>query len=180
MGKVETYTKNRMEGLAWALKIIDGEENPEKGVEMLRREVRFRKAVFMPLEISRERIRDCSELLAGRIMNAMLITTLKVLEEEYDWRKVRLQRFAERFMKSTETFFDTDPMGERYIWMSDYAAYFKETYGIEFTEEAMDQMLNVEAANKEDAVRRVQFDRIERILKNSYPEALEYLKKQLG
>ena len=31
MGKLEDYTRNRMEGLAWALSVIDKEESVEQG-----------------------------------------------------------------------------------------------------------------------------------------------------
>lgn len=34
MGKVDTYTKNRMEGLAWALRIIKSEKSIEEGVKI--------------------------------------------------------------------------------------------------------------------------------------------------
>lgn len=73
MGKIETYTKNRVEGLVWALDLIKKEESLEKGVEMLKSEIRFRKATFIPLEIPADSIRECSTLLAKRLMNTLLI-----------------------------------------------------------------------------------------------------------
>lgn len=180
MGKIETYTKNRVEGLVWALDLLQKEESPEKGVEMLKREIRFRKATFIPLEIPADSIRECSTLLAKRLMNTLLIAFLKVFEEEFGWGKVRLQRVKTLFLKHSAAFYDVDPYGERYFTMSDYAIHFREDYGIDFDDKAIDELLNIEKQNEDKQLRRVQFDVIEKHLKNSYPEALEHLKKQLG
>lgn len=63
--------------------------------------------------------------------------------------------------------------------MSDYAIHFREDYGIDFDDKAIDELLNIEKQNEDKQLRRVQFDVIEKHLKNSYPEALEHLKKTL-
>lgn len=180
MGKVETYTKNRIEGLAWALRIIERENNIESGVEMLRREIRFRNIVRIPLEIPPAQIRDANVMLTRRLLNAVLVVVLKVLEDEYGWKKQRLQSFIKKFANHTIGFEDIDPYGDKYAELSHYAEYFRETYGIEFTDEAIEEMETVEQENRSREIRRVQMDSIEKILKNSYPEALEHLKKALG
>ena len=180
MGKLEDYTRNRMEGLAWALSIIDKEENVEQGVENLRKEVRFRRATFIPLEIPAHKIRECSRLLARRTLSTVLVMVIKVLDDEYGWKKQRLQTFIERFAKNTIGFEDEDPYGDRYVEMSDYAEYFKEQYGIEFTDEQMAEMRTVEKENRAADIKRIQVDVIERHLKNSYPEAFAHLKKVVG
>ncbi len=180
MGKLEDYTRNRMEGLAWALSIIDKEENVEQGVENLRKEVRFRKAVFIPLEIPRKRIREVNEILARRMLNTVLVMVIKVLDDEYGWKKRRLSKFITKFTQHTIGFEDVDPYGDRYVEMSDYAEYFKEQYGIEFTDEQMEEMRTIERGNRASDIKRIQVDIIERHLKNSYPEALEHLKKAVG
>ena len=180
MGKLEDYTRNRMEGLAWALSIIDKEENVEQGVENLRKEVRFRKATFVPLEISATGIREVNQMLARRMLNTVLVMVIKVLDDEYGWKKQRLQKFIENFTKHTIGFEDVDPYGERYAEMSDYAEYFKDQYGIEFSDEQMEEMRTIEKENRSVGVKRVQFDVIEKHLKNSYPEAFAHLKKVVG
>lgn len=134
MGKVDTYTKNRMEGLAWALRIIKSEENIEKGVKRL---------------------------------------------EQEGWKKVRLQRMVELFSKHSAEFFDTDPLGERYVTMSDYATYFREQYDIGFSDDVVEELMSIENQNENKQLRRVQVSEIEKHLKNSYPEALEHLRKVL-
>ncbi len=180
MGKIETYTKNRVEGLVWALNLIQKEESLEKGVEMLKREIALRKTTFIPLEIPNYRITECSAMLAKRLMNTLLIVFLKIFEEEFSWKKVRLQRMVELFSKHSAVFFDSDPYGDRYVTMSDYAKYFKEEYDIGFSDEVLDELIAIEEQSADKRLRRVQFDVIEKCLKNRYPEALEYLKKQVG
>lgn len=180
MGKIETYTKNRVEGLVWALDLIQKEESLEKGVEMLRKEIALRKTTFIPLEIPNYRITECSAMLAKRLMNTLLIVFLKIFEEEFGWKKVRLQRMVELFSKHSGVFFDVDPYGDRYVTMSDYAKYFREEYEIGFSDEVLDELIAIEEQSADKRLRRVQFDVVEKHLKNRYPEALEYLKKQIG
>ncbi len=180
MGKIETYTKNRTEGLIWALDLIQKEQSVEKGVEMLKREITFRRTTFIPLEIPAESIRECSTMLAKRLMNTLLIVFLKVFEDEFGWKTKRLQRLVELFGKYAGEFFDEDPYGDRYITLSDYAKYYREEHGIEFSSEVLDELIAIEEQNENKRLRKVQFDVIERMLKNSYPEALEHLKKTLG
>ena len=57
MAKIDTYTKNRIEALPWALKIIESAETVEQGVENLKKEIRLRNATFIPLEIPAQKIR---------------------------------------------------------------------------------------------------------------------------
>ncbi len=179
MGKVDTYTKNRMEGLAWALRIIKSEENIEKGVKRLEQEVKFRGVTFAPLDIPAEAIHECNIILAKRLMNTLLLVFLKVFEEEFGWKKIRLQRMVELFSKHSAEFFDTDPLGERYVTMSDYATYFREQYDIGFSDDVVEELMSIENQNENKQLRRVQVGEIEKHLKNSYPEALEHLKKVL-
>ena len=90
MGKLEDYTRNRMEGLAWALSLIEKAETIEQGVENLRKEVRFRRATFVPLEIPAFRIREVNIMLARRMLSTILVVVIKVLDDEYGWKKKRL------------------------------------------------------------------------------------------
>ena len=64
--------------------------------------------------------------------------------------------------------------------MSDYAEYFKEQYGIEFTDELMEEMRTIERGNRAADIKRIQVNVIEKHLKNSYPEAFALLKKVVG
>ena len=180
MGKLEDYTRNRTEGLAWALSLIESAETIEQGVENLRKEVRFRRATFIPLEIPAIRIREANKMLARRMLSTVLVVVIKVLDDEYGWKKKRLSEFISFFTKHTVCFEDTDPYGDRYIELSDYAEYFKEKYDIEFSDEQLEEMRTIEKGNRAAEIKRIQVDVLERYLKNSYPEALMHLKKELS
>lgn len=179
MGKVETYTKNRVEGLIWALNLICKAKTLEEGVENLRREVKFRRETFVPLEFSKEQIRGCNTMMAERILNTVQVVCLKMMEEEYGWGKIRLQRFVRLFYENTKDMQSYDPYGDRYVNISEYAEYFKDTYGISFEDEAVETMKQIEAENRSLEVKRVQIDVLEKLLENRYPDALEYLRKEL-
>ena len=180
MGKIDTYTKNRVEGLAWALELIKKSDSSEEGVKRLEKEVEFRRANFMPLEIPTESIKKSWLTISRRLMNTILIAVLKLCEEEFGWGKVRLQRMVEMFSKHSAMFYDEDPLGDRYVKMSEYALYFREKYDIAFSDEVIEELIYIEEQNEEKRLRKVQFEMIEKHLKNSYPEALEHLKKTLG
>lgn len=180
MSKIDTYTKIRMEGLAWALKIIENEDSLEKGVDMLRKEIRFRNIVRLPLEIPAIEIAKANRIIKQRMLNIVMVVIIKVLDEDYGWKKKRLAEFMERFARHTLGMNDVDPYGEKYVEISHYAEYFRENYDADFSVEAIEEMIKVEEENRSAGIKRVQFDIIEKHLKNSYPEALEHLKKQLG
>jgi hypothetical protein len=114
------------------------------------------------------------------MLSVVLVAVVKVLDDEYGWKKQRLSSFISKLAKHTICFEDVDPYGDRYVEMSDYAEYFKEQYGIEFTDEQMAEMRTVEKENRAADIKRVQVDVIEKHLKNSYPEAFAHLKKVVG
>lgn len=180
MGKIETYTKNRIEGALWGLKLAEKYPTAEEGLKALREELKRRNASFIPLEIPWSEILKVRTELATRIMNTMLVVLLQVFEEEYDWRGKRLKRLAYQFNKYSSAYISEDPYGERYVNMSDMAAYLKEQYGIEFTTETLDDMVDMEDLREQKRDKRVKWSRIEHNLKNSHPEALEHLRKVLG
>ena len=180
MAKVDNNMKNRIEGLLWALRIIEDEKTVEQGVDMLRKEIRFRNIIPVPMQVKAAEIRCANQMLARRIINSMMVIIIKVFDEEYGWKKKRLTELLEKFNRHTMGFEDTDPYGDHYIEISDYAQWFNEEYGAMFSPEAVEEMVKVERENKMANGRRVQMEAIERLLKNKYPEALNYLKEQIG
>lgn len=83
------------------------------------------------------------------------------------------------FYENTKDMQSYDPYGDRYVNISEYAEYFKDTYGISFEDEAVKTMKQIEAENRSLEVKRVQIDVLEKLLENRYPDALEYLRKEL-
>lgn len=119
-------------------------------------------------------------MLARRMLNTVLVMVIKVLDDEYGWKKQRLSNFITKFTQHTIGFEDVDPYGDRYVEMSDYAEWFNETYDAGFSADAIEEMIHVENQNKMREIRRVQVDVVEKNLRSKYPEAWEHLKKQIG
>lgn len=179
MGKISKEMALRNDGLAYALQIIKKQGNAEDGIKALEDEIVFRRIMPIPMEISRDKIRAAENLMGSRIMNNMFTVVLRILRDPYKFGAVRLQRFADSFQKCCKDFLDEDPMGVRYVKISDYAIYFRDEFGINYSDEQINSMIDIEKEIEEHRQRRVQFDVIKRMLKNSYPEALEHLKKCL-
>ena len=72
-----------------------------------------------------------------------------------------------------------DPYGDRYVQISDYAQYFQKKYEISFEAQALETMKKIEEENRILEIKRVQVDVLEKLLKNSYPDALEHLRVEL-
>lgn len=180
MAKMDNQMKNRIEGLLWALRIIEDEDTIENGVAMLRKEIRFRNIVPAPMKVKAAEIRSANIMLTRRVINSMMVIIIKVFDEEYGWKKKRLSELLEKFNRHTMGFEDMDPYGDHYIEISDYAQWFNEQYGAMFSPEAVEEMVQVERENRAAYGRRVQVEAVERILKNSHPKAWEYLKEQIG
>ena len=180
MAKIDNSMKNRIEGLLWALRIIEDEETLEKGVDMIRKEIRFRNIIPAPMHVKASEIRSANIMLTKRVINAMMVIIIKVFDEEYGWKKKRLSRLLEKFNRHTMGFEDMDPYGEHFVEVSDYAKWFNEEYGAMFSPEAVEEMVQVERENRQAQGKRVQVEAIEKILSCKYPEAWKYLKKQIG
>ena len=61
--KTDKFYKARMDGLAYALEIVE-----KGGVEALKKELKVRNAYFIPMEISSKKAEELSEMLAHRIL----------------------------------------------------------------------------------------------------------------
>lgn len=80
MGKIDSSYQARLDGMAFALKVAE-----KNGIEGLRKEVKFRNANFVPLEISMEKRRDICELLGVRIIHTFLTMVLATLRDKCGW-----------------------------------------------------------------------------------------------
>lgn len=120
--KVHQY---RMDGMAYALRIVK-----EQGIEALEKEIRMRNGKFIPLEMTRDRWRETSMILASRIVNTYSTLTLAALHDGFGFGKKRLQEFVQVFNKKCELVDVLDPYGEHYATISDYAKMLEEEYDI--------------------------------------------------
>lgn len=86
--KIDTSYQARMDGMVYALRLVEKE-----GIEALKKDIEFRGANFVPLEINRETMEEIYGMLAARIIEvdaldlngehyARISDYAKLLEEE--------------------------------------------------------------------------------------------------
>ena len=72
--KIDTSYQARMDGMIYALRLVEKE-----GIEVLKKDIEFRGANFVPLEINRETMVEIYGMLAARITQTMLTMLLATL-----------------------------------------------------------------------------------------------------
>lgn len=92
--KIDTSYQARMDGMVYALRLVEKE-----GIEALKKDIEFRGANFVPLEINRETMVEIYGMLAARITQTMLTMVLATLRDSKGWGRKRLKDFKERFEK---------------------------------------------------------------------------------
>lgn len=169
MGVKDKEYRARMSGMVYALKIVK-----ESGVETLEKEIRFRNATFMPLEISQEKMLEIEDFLAERVMATMMPTMMLVLHDSFGFGKERLIRYKKAFLKRCEMLSSLDPLGEPYERIRDYVEEL-EKYGIEFD---MAKIEDVERTNNENRKRYAELEYVLDFLnRRGFGEAAEALRK---
>lgn len=121
-----------MDGMAYALEIVK-----KQGIEALEKEVKYRNAQFVPLEVSQETIKETVVMCAERIQNTMAIVALSVLHDTFGYGKIRLQRYQSAFDDRCDVLSAKDPDGDYYAVISDFAAELAEKYDMEFDMEVL-------------------------------------------
>lgn len=132
MGKIDATYRARMDGMSYALRVVEKE-----GTEALRKEVKFRNANFVPLEINRDRLQEIYTLLAGRIVQTVTVMTLATLRDNNGYGEKRLKDFRKAFEKKCVEVDALDINGEHYARISDYAQMLKEECNIDTDLEAI-------------------------------------------
>lgn len=129
MARVSKEDIARLQGLQRALEIVK-----KDGVEALEKEIKFRCATKIPIDVNYEKcvnaIGEVAETLAKgyseNILETVLAMSMLVLNEEFQFGKVRLGRFKKKFSDNTDQLrsgdLDWDAIRE----------IFMEEYGIEF------------------------------------------------
>ncbi|MGN0466221.1 MAG: hypothetical protein ACI4F9_07735 [Lachnospiraceae bacterium] len=105
MAKIKEYERGRLSGLNMALRIVKqyGVDNLEQGVKELERECKARGAynIHSPYTYN-ELVAISEEITLGlkkRILDTNLAMTMHVLQDEFGFGKVRLERFMKRYVE---------------------------------------------------------------------------------
>lgn len=87
----------RNDGMAFALKIAK-----EKGIEALEKEVEYRKATFLPSAVQEKDVTKFVDETKMNCLDTVLIMSMMVLRDEFDFGEKRLNRFKERFNRKAD------------------------------------------------------------------------------
>lgn len=101
MSKLDKYMQGRTEGMEFALRLAK-----DKGIEELEKEVRFRNRTGVSLNLTRQEIASGSENIKNMTFDTMLAMSMMVLRDEFDFGKIRLRRFKDRFTEKTASLVD--------------------------------------------------------------------------
>lgn len=122
MGKMNDYQNGRMDGLLLAQKIVkDG------GPEALEKEIRFRGATGIHTALAVKDLDKSTYQIKEHTLDTMLIMTVAVLHDEFDFGAKRCKRFLDRASKISESL-----LADMATW-SDYQQMIKDELGIELT-----------------------------------------------
>lgn len=122
MGKMNEYQNGRMDGLLLAQKIVkDG------GPEALEKEIRFRGATGIHTALAVKDLDKSTYQIKEHTLDTMLIMTVAVLHDEFDFGAKRCKRFLDRASRISESL-----LANMATW-SDYQQMIKDELGIELT-----------------------------------------------
>lgn len=141
--KTDKFYKARMDGLAYAIEIVE-----KGGIEALKTELKVRNAYFIPMEISKRKAAEVSEMLAHRILATFVPTVMFSLNQEFGFGKDRLLRWKDAFIGLCDMMDATDPFGCNYETARDYAEVLKDKYDIEFDWDTIDETIGVNQKRK--------------------------------
>jgi hypothetical protein len=99
--KINDYMNGQNSGMVYALKIAK-----EKGIEALEEECKYRDVTNIPNQIARKQADQAIEKIKLNTIDTILIMGLSVLHDEFDFGKVRCERFRDRFMLKTDCLVD--------------------------------------------------------------------------
>lgn len=97
MARISKEELARIQGLQRALEIAEA-----RGIEGLREEVRLRSATKFPLKCDMKDVQEALEEIQDNILSTVLLMSVLVLREEFQFGKQRIERFSEKFKANTE------------------------------------------------------------------------------
>ena len=108
--KIQEYTNARNDGMEFALKIIE-----EKGIDGLKEEMKFRKSIPLPTQVTKEIFLDAMMQFKDNTVDLIKLVATCALDREFEFNAEQLDRFNKRFDLLMECLDDSDNVlpGER-------------------------------------------------------------------
>ena len=163
----------RLDGMTYAWDKIK-----QEGMEAFEKELKARRATFIPLEVDEEKVKQIIDMVVTRIYNSFVTAVYKVLDEEFDFGEIRLKRFRQTFNETCSDIATIDGYGERLYTFYDYAAELNKKYNLGID---IDSVEEVDRLNTTDADKRASIKAICELLTwNGFEGAAEFLKEYTG
>lgn len=164
---------DRVSGMAYAYDYA-----VRNGLDALKKELVFRKATYLQMEISTERCNEIMEDIFTKIYNSYNVAVYKALIETYGFGKKRLHRFTKAFNEIIQDIATTDCYGEMLYTFGDYAREYNEKYDLKID---LDKIEEVDALNKRGFGKGADPHAIEILLhEHGFDDAADFLVKYLG
>lgn len=162
----------RLDGMTYAWRYIKGE-----GMEAFEKELKMRKATFIPLEVDEEKVKQIIDMVVTRIYNSFVTAVYKVLNEEFDFGEIRLKRFRQTFNETCSDIAAIDGYGECLYTFYDYAAELNKKYNLGID---IDSVEEVDRLNTTDTDKRASIKAIRELLEQfHFSDAAEFLEKYI-
>jgi len=122
MSNWEREEQARREGMSYALQVAK-----EKGIDALEEDLKMRRALKVPVGVSRRAVNECIANIKNNAVDTVQILSAMCLRDEFDFGAKRIQRFRDRFD------FKADCLFEQYVTWPDMIRTLKEELGIEYS-----------------------------------------------
>lgn len=162
----------RLDGMTYAWDKIK-----QEGMEAFEKELKARRATFIPLEVDIEKVKEIYDGTISQIYNCFSVGVYKTLNTDFDFGKIRLERFRDSFNETCKDLLSIDTYGERLYTFSDYAKEFNEKYdlGIDLNMVQEIDMKNNEGMDKRASIRAIR----ELLEQFHFSDAAEFLEKYI-
>lgn len=118
--KMRDFEAGRLSGLEMALKIVK-----QGGVEALEKELKFRGKTGINTPFKLKDLEEASQQIKEMTLDTMMVLSVAVLHDEFDFGQKRCQRFIDRATKIASSLID-----DMASW-DDYRQMIKDDMGIE-------------------------------------------------
>ena len=171
MARADKEFTARMQGEIFAYNLVK-----EQGIEALEKDIRHRGILRAPMKFSQKQMDEFITFMSENLYQTMLTVTLMALHETFQFGKVRMKRFKEKFDKLTEQAVDLDWIGEHYVTLEDYAHELNRKYdfGIDTIKIAVCKDSNDESNPRYGMANMDHL--LEELQTNGFADAAEFLK----
>lgn len=165
----------RIDGMMYAYDVVKN-----KGIEELEKDLKWRRAKFVPLEISAEQIKEALDEICTRVYNSTQVAIYKVLHDIFGFGKRRLKRFERGFNETCKDLQTLDAYGERMYCFEDYAEEYNEKYELDIDMSVVKTLDGLTESDMENH-KRADVNEIKKLLADhGYQDAAGFLESYLG